>query len=241
MASVVAISPTGPAVSTLTGDGTYRIDGLPPNQSYQVYVHPLPPDGVVSSGEGLRLPVDQSGVAIQPSATVFQTNFAPERSTPDRPTSFVVGNGTSIQNLNFAVQRVLALPTYDVVTYARLNTTTRSYDPLGNTTIVGGFVDITQTPDHVIVQAAPPAFLPNPQSITILGVFAPAILNNPTANAPIVIPYPNQPGSLSAPSSAFWYCYRSAPPGLQFRQYLRPPEWCDARTEGPAACRERRQ
>ena len=43
LASVVAISPNGAAVSTLTNpDGTYRIDGLPP-RSYYVYVHPLPP------------------------------------------------------------------------------------------------------------------------------------------------------------------------------------------------------
>ena len=43
LASVVAISPSGPAVSTLTNpDGTYRISGLAPQQ-YLVYVHPLPP------------------------------------------------------------------------------------------------------------------------------------------------------------------------------------------------------
>jgi len=43
MASVVALSTNGTAIGTLTNpDGTYSIDGLPPDQ-YLVYVHPLPP------------------------------------------------------------------------------------------------------------------------------------------------------------------------------------------------------
>src|SRR5581483_11346294 len=42
LASVVAIPANGPAVSALTNpDGTYTIDGLPPN-TYELYVHPLP-------------------------------------------------------------------------------------------------------------------------------------------------------------------------------------------------------
>ncbi len=43
MAGVIALSTSGVAVSALSNpDGTYRIDGLPPDQ-YYVYVHPLPP------------------------------------------------------------------------------------------------------------------------------------------------------------------------------------------------------
>src|ERR1017187_6435746 len=58
LASVVAISPTGAAVSSLTNpDGTYRIDGIPAG-NYVFYVHPLPPDAVPADGTGLRPPQD---------------------------------------------------------------------------------------------------------------------------------------------------------------------------------------
>jgi len=56
LASVVAINPTGSAISALTNpDGTYRIDGVPA-ANYFLYVHPLPPDAVPSDQSGLRLP-----------------------------------------------------------------------------------------------------------------------------------------------------------------------------------------
>ena len=43
LASVVALSTSGVAVSGMTRpDGTYEIDGIPPGQ-YYIYVHPLPP------------------------------------------------------------------------------------------------------------------------------------------------------------------------------------------------------
>ena len=55
MASVVALRPGASAISTLTNpDGTYRIDGLPP-ETYYVYVHPVPP------GADVTLPLDASG------------------------------------------------------------------------------------------------------------------------------------------------------------------------------------
>jgi hypothetical protein len=72
--------------------------------------------------------------------------------------------------------------------------------PTGDVTVTGypAFVNINQFPEDVIAQAYPPAFLPNPQSVTILGGFAPAILNNPVANQPTVYPYPNQTGAVVA-------------------------------------------
>jgi hypothetical protein len=88
MASVVAISPTGPAVSTLTNpDGTYRIDGVPANFNYHVYVHPLPPDAVPADESGLRRPVDFSNVPFAPGGP-FQTvsRAARFRHTTCRPT-----------------------------------------------------------------------------------------------------------------------------------------------------------
>ncbi|HXA48725.1 MAG TPA: carboxypeptidase regulatory-like domain-containing protein, partial [Candidatus Acidoferrum sp.] len=74
LASVVAINPTGSAVSALTNpDGTYRIDGVPAG-NYLLYVHPLPPDAVPFDGTGIRLPQDQNGGSFQPTGP-FNTVF----------------------------------------------------------------------------------------------------------------------------------------------------------------------
>ncbi|HEV3200460.1 MAG TPA: matrixin family metalloprotease [Bryobacteraceae bacterium] len=199
MASVVAISPNGPAVSTLTNpDGTYRIDGLPPNLNYEVYVHPLPPDGIVPSGEGLKVPVDQNGQPMLPSTGVFQTVFSPATLDPQQATSYYIASGAPVQTVNFAVQPRGTLPTYDVVTYARLNTATRTYTSSGDTSVTPAFLNSTQSPNAVIAQANPPAFLPNPQSMIIMGGFAPAILNNKQSGQPTVLPYPAQAGTVVA-------------------------------------------
>jgi len=83
LASVVAISPDGPAVSALTNpDGSYQINGLLP--IILLYVHPLPPDAVPVDGSGLRLPVDANGLQIQASGP-FGTVFYPGRSILGRP------------------------------------------------------------------------------------------------------------------------------------------------------------
>ena len=200
MASVVAISPNGPAVSTLTNpDGTYRIDGLPPNLNYEIYVHPLPPDGIVANGEGLRVPVDQNFQPIQPSASVFQTEFYPSGTLdPALATTFNIASGALMQNINFVVQPRLSLPTYDVVTYFLLDRSTRNYVSASNSTTFSSypaFINATQNPPALVIATAQsPAFLPNPQSMTILGGFAPAPLNSLTY--PTVWPY--QPGSVDA-------------------------------------------
>lgn len=199
MASVVAISPDGPAVSSLTNpDGTYKIEGLPPKPNYKVYVHPLPPDGIVPSGEGLRVPVDQNFQPLQPTTNLFQTVFSPATLDPQQASTYNITAGVSIQGVSFAVQPRASLPTYDVVTYAELNTATRSYTSLGDMTVVGAFANSNQSPFAVIAQASSPAFLPNPNSITIMGGFAPAILNNKVSGQPTVLPYPNQAGMVVA-------------------------------------------
>jgi len=198
MASVVAISPDGPAVSTLTNpDGTYTIEGLPPKPNYKVYVHPLPPDGVVPNGEGLKVPVDQNFQPFQPTTSLFQTVFSPSTLDPQQATTFNITAG-SIQSVSFAVQPRASLPTYDVVTYAELNSATRSYTSLGDMTVVGAFANSSQSPFAIIAQASSPAVLPNPQSMTIMGGFAPAILNNKLKDQPTIFPYPNQPGMVVA-------------------------------------------
>jgi uncharacterized protein (TIGR03437 family) len=197
MASVVAISPNGPAVSTLTNpDGTYRIDGLPPNLNYLVYVHPLPPDGVVPNGEGLRVPVDQNFQPFAPSPGYFRTEFAPGTIDPQVATSFnIAANGLN-PAINFNVQARASLPTYDVMTFSRLTLATRSYTTPGDVSVTPAFVNINQNPEGVIAQASAPATLPNPQSMTILGGYAPATLNSQVPGQPTVLPYPNQPGTV---------------------------------------------
>src|SRR5260370_21662390 len=85
LASVVALSPTGAAGSSLTNpDGTYQINGVPAG-NYLLYLHPLPPDAVPVDGTGLRLPQDQNGVPFQPSSA-FGTVFYPNTLDPNQAT-----------------------------------------------------------------------------------------------------------------------------------------------------------
>ena len=80
LASVVAISPSNPAISTLTNpDGTYQIRGIPPGQ-YFVYVHPLPPPVYgESTPDNIWYPRDVTkdplGVPIAPNYTAFAAQF----------------------------------------------------------------------------------------------------------------------------------------------------------------------
>lgn len=124
LASVVAIPAIGPAVSALTNpDGTYTINGLPPNQ-YQLYVHPLPPDAIPSNGTGLTLPVDSNGVASFPRSGYFQTVFYPGTTDPRQATTFTVAAGQSLTDENFAVAARTSVPIYDLVTYCFLEPVT---------------------------------------------------------------------------------------------------------------------
>ena len=103
LASVVAIPPMGTAISTLTHpDGSYRIDGIPPGQ-YHLYVHPLPPAGVdEASPANIVLPLgpDNRPFTIGPN---FDTQFFP--GTRDPVIAVPVAAGTTVENINFQVQR----------------------------------------------------------------------------------------------------------------------------------------
>jgi uncharacterized protein (TIGR03437 family) len=203
LASVVAVAPAGSAVSALTNpDGTYQIFGLPPNQNYLVYVHPLPPDAIQPKSEaGLKLPVDQNLQPINASPNAFQSAFlgltAALTTDPQSARPIPVNSGSS-STVNFSVPQRSAVPTYDVVTYYALDSVTRKYESssLSANTVYGypAFIDNTQPEGLVIAQAAAPATLPNPQSMTILGGFATAPFNLP--NYPTVWPY--SPGVLDA-------------------------------------------
>ncbi len=83
LASMVAISPTGAAVSSLTNpDGTYRIDGIPAGSNYQLYVHPLPPDAVPRRHRKPSAAGSERGDVL-PNG-VFATVFYPNTPDPGR-------------------------------------------------------------------------------------------------------------------------------------------------------------
>jgi uncharacterized protein (TIGR03437 family) len=175
LASVVAISPDGPAVSALTNpDGSYQINGLPPN-NYLLYVHPLPPDADPADGSGLRLPVDPNGLPIQASSP-FGTIFYPGTLDPGQATSIPVVGGTVVTGENFAVQSRTAVPMYDVITYSYLDPVSRTsvYNPGANAVgITPAYIDSSLGAFFVAAETKY-GNTPVPQSVTILGGFAPA-------------------------------------------------------------------
>ena len=107
LASVVALSPSNPAISTLTNpDGTYQINGIPPGQ-YFIYVHPLPP---AAQGEGtpanIVLPTDANGKNLNPGA-LFATQFYSGKNGGTRDVSqaqaIAVTAGNTALGINFSV------------------------------------------------------------------------------------------------------------------------------------------
>lgn len=105
MASVVALSTNGTAVSALTNpDGTYRIDGIPPGQ-YYVYTHPLPP-AVSALGEAypdnIVPPQDPNGGQFPPTLT-FGTQFYGGTQDWTASSQISVSAGNSTDGVNFNV------------------------------------------------------------------------------------------------------------------------------------------
>ncbi len=172
LASVVALSPTGAAVSALTNpDGTYRIEGIPAG-NYLLYVHPLPPDAVPFDGSGLRLPQDQNGVSFQPGGA-FGTVFYPGTLDPAQATLYTVSAGSIAAQQNFTVQTRAAVPAYDLFTASYLDQTTLL--PLWDTSkpwveVYPAIGNNTQSYMLVKVQANSGG-VPLPQSATVLGGF----------------------------------------------------------------------
>jgi hypothetical protein len=113
MASVVALRPSAAAISTMTNpDGTYRLEGLPPD-TYFVYVHPIPP------GSDISTPKDPSGVPLPaPAVPYFDTVFYP--GTRD-VTGFIplnVSRGGTVSGIDFQVRPRSSLLMYDGQTYS---------------------------------------------------------------------------------------------------------------------------
>jgi len=192
LASVVAISPRGAAVSSLTNpDGTYRIDGIPAGSSYLLYVHPLPPDAVTVDGYGLLPPRDQNGGQFLQNGA-FGTTFYPNTLDPNQATSFSMTAGIVTGPLNFTVQPRGSVPAYDLITASYLDPGTRTplYDltnrqwwkvfpAFANNTQAGTFLEVRANSGDVTV----------PQSATILGGFGTAsgdylrVFNDPAGRA----------------------------------------------------------
>jgi uncharacterized protein (TIGR03437 family) len=195
LASVVAISPNGPAVSTLTNpDGTYQILGVPPGFSYLVYAHPLPPDAIATDNSGLVLPMDQNYQPFNPNGS-FVTSFNAGGSAvtldPQRAIPYSIGAGSSVQNVNFSMQPRSGVPAYDLLTYSRYSSKDGTYYWAGESTVLGypAFVDVNKSPGLIIVGSDPiGSTMPTPQSVTMLG-FATATVS--ATFPPQVIPYPD--------------------------------------------------
>ena len=105
LASVVALSASGAAISALTSpDGTYRIDGIPPG-SYYVYAHPLPP---ALTGAGEHAPANIT-VPVDPQGDVFNANigfaaqFYPGTRDWTQAKQVSVGARAVTDKINFAV------------------------------------------------------------------------------------------------------------------------------------------
>jgi len=171
LASVVAIPATGPAVSALTNpDGTYTINGLPPN-TYLLYVHPLPPDGIVSNGEGLLPPTSLSG-GVFASPVDFRTVFYPNTLDPNQATPLAIAAGTNLSQQNFTVQSRSGVPAYDFLTYSYPDTNAHNYtySPAQSSPqrVMPAFLNVTQGAVLFEVDANTGS-TPVPQSVAILG------------------------------------------------------------------------
>jgi uncharacterized protein (TIGR03437 family) len=176
LASVVALSANGPAVSALTNpDGTYEIDGLPPATNYYLYVHPLPPDALPSDNSGLKLPVDQNGVPI-PDNGKFATVFYPGTVDPQQATTISISRGTALTGRNFSVRPQTSVPMFDVITYSFYDPATRSasLNPGPNAAWITPASVNNSLNGFYIVARTNSGDTPLPQSVVTLGGFGAA-------------------------------------------------------------------
>jgi len=176
LASVVALSANGPAVSALTNpDGTYEIDGLPPSNNYYLYVHPLPPDAIPLDTSGLRLPVDQNGVSI-PDNGKFATVFYPGTVDPQAATTISINQGTVSTARNFSVRPQAGVPMYDVITYSFYDPATRSasLNPGANAAWITPASVSSSLNGFYVVARTNSGDTPVPQSVVTLGGFGAA-------------------------------------------------------------------
>ncbi len=124
LASVVAIPPSGPAISGLTNpDGSYQINGIPAGIYYYVYVHPLPPPiaGLEITPDNIVFPVDGNGNSIQPNYAAFATQF------------YNGGGGTQ----DWTQAQTVYVSAANVVSGISFNVNSRAYEAVSSVRIYG--------------------------------------------------------------------------------------------------------
>jgi hypothetical protein len=103
MASVVALSLNGTAIGTLSNpDGSYRIDGIPPDD-YYVYTQPLPPPQQDEATPAAIVPASDSMGGNFPAFTGFGGQFFPHTRDWKQAATTTVTAGASAANINFDV------------------------------------------------------------------------------------------------------------------------------------------
>ena len=117
LASVVALSTSGVAVSGMTRpDGTYEIDGIPPGQ-YYIYVHPLPPPQAGEAAPAnIVTPADPQKDNFAAN-TGFVTQFFPGTQDWTQAAPAGVGAGSVVKGVNFAVTPSGGPAVYAMETY----------------------------------------------------------------------------------------------------------------------------
>lgn len=114
LASVVALTATGEAVSALTmPDGSYRIRGLAPG-AYFVYAHPLPP-GLAGEPQPVNLELPQGPDGAMAPGGAFDLVFFPGGATPQHTVE--VHAGEVNDSVWFAVQPRARVNLHSVQTY----------------------------------------------------------------------------------------------------------------------------
>ena len=118
LASVVAMSSNGQAVSTLANpDGTYKIQGLRTGD-YFVYAHALPPSVQSDLGPAeVVLPVDADDNSF-PAGGSFAAQFYPGTQDARQAGKVSVKPGQNAPDINFAVAPKGAPGLYGVTTYS---------------------------------------------------------------------------------------------------------------------------
>jgi hypothetical protein len=118
MASVVALPPSGTAVSAITNpDGSYRIDGVPPG-TYYVYVHPLPPPMLGEAYPGGMIPALDADRQLIPFSNPVETLFYPGVRELARAATIEIRPGGLMEGINLNVAPRASVPLYGVQTFS---------------------------------------------------------------------------------------------------------------------------
>jgi hypothetical protein len=134
LASVVAISANGPAVSTLSNpDGTYTLRGVPPG-GYFLYVHPLPPAIFPETWPGNVIPPMAPDGSILDGRDSFDTQFYPGTRDLNSAATLFIGSGETKTGYDFSVSRRAAPAISSVSTYGYYGNTAVAPAPVVGTT-----------------------------------------------------------------------------------------------------------